>query len=90
MNGAVSVLATAFQALKASGAIVSMNPEEFQKILEMAKDPLVVVAKAGFLSKKNQYLTSHKGLFFYCKAESLNLPSAATVINAKKIWIPDF
>ena len=42
-NGAeAAVLAAIAQAVKASGAIVRLNPEEFQKILNKAEAPLEV------------------------------------------------
>lgn len=77
------------EAIKASGAIVRMSPEDFLAILVRMEHPLVVVAQGGFLSAKYQYLTSYKGLAFFAKSDKpLELPGAAEVVRAKKIWIP--
>ena len=56
-------------AIKASGAIVSMEPAEFTKILSKADKPLVVMATGGVFKKNYQYLTGYKGLMFYTKSD---------------------
>jgi hypothetical protein len=86
--GAAAAAAIA-NAVKASGAIVQLEPEEFLKILARAKDPIVVTAEGGFFKTKYQYLTSYKGLDFYCNSnEVLPLPGSVELITAGKIWIP--
>ena len=87
--GAAAHAAIIANAIKASGAIVRVEPEAFAGILRKVEKPLVVYAQGGFLSTNYQYLTSYKGLTFYAKAsEQIDLPKAAEVIVAKKIWIP--
>jgi len=77
------------KAIKASGAIVKMEPAEFKKIVDKCEQPLVVSAKGGLFGNKHAYLTSYKGLFFYTLSpEPLNLPGKAEIIAANKIWIP--
>jgi hypothetical protein len=77
------------EATRASGAIVQMQPEGFAEILRKAESPLVIVASGGIFGKKFDYLTSYKGLAFFCRsAEPLQLPTRAEVIHAGKIWIP--
>lgn len=86
---AAAAAAAIANAVKASGAIVQLEPEEFLKILARAKDPVVVMAEGGFFKTKYGYLTSYKGLDFYCLSEEvLPLPSGAELITAGKIWIP--
>ena len=76
-------------AIKASGAIVQLEPEGFIAILQKSKDPLVVYAEGGIFSVNYQYLTSYKGLTFFTKSQNpLRLPGGAEIVNAKKIWIP--
>ncbi len=76
-------------AIKASGAIVKVEPEDFRKILSKSKDPLVVVARGGIFKANYQYLTGYKGLAFYTKSSTqLMLPGSAEVITSKQIWIP--
>ncbi len=77
------------QAIKASGAIVRVGPEEFLKILSKSKDPLVVVAKGGVFKPNHQYLTGYKGLVFFTRSSTpLMLPGSAEVVASKQIWIP--
>lgn len=84
--GAAAAIANA---VKASGAIVQVEPDDFLKILARTEDPLVVTAEGGFFKTKHQYLTSYKGLDFYCNSdELLPLPADAELIPAGKIWIP--
>lgn len=76
-------------AIKASGAIVRMEPDDFLSILAKSDKPLVVMAKGGFLKPNYQYLTSYKGLIFFTKSsEMLMLPSKVELLVSDKIWIP--
>lgn len=87
--GAAAVAAAIAQAIKASGAIINMEPDDFKVILSRATNPLVVVAEGGIIKKKYQYLTSYKGLIFFTKSsEPLHLDSKMEVIASKDIWIP--
>jgi hypothetical protein len=84
-----AVAAAIAQAIKASGAIVSVEPNEFTTILSRAENPAVVVAISGFRKKRYQYLTGYKGFVFYTKSKDpLSLTSDTELIAAKKIWIP--
>ncbi len=86
--GAAAAAAIA-QAIKASGVIVRVEPEEFLKLVGKQPDPLVVFSVGGFLSTSYQYLVSYKGLAFYTKsAEQLSLPPRAETVIARSIWIP--
>ncbi len=77
------------QAIKASGAIVEVEPEGFRALLEREEKPLVVVSQGGTFRKHYQYLTSCRGLFFYTKSpEMLQFKGGTQVVQAKKIWIP--
>ncbi len=86
--GAAAAAATA-DAIKASGAIVKVDPDNFVKLVSKATAPLVVIQEGGFLSSNFHYLFGYKGLAFYCKsAKQLSLPGDAEIVAAKKIWIP--
>jgi hypothetical protein len=77
------------QAIKASGAIVYLEPFDFVTVLAKAKDPLVVVSVGGVVWTSYRYLFSYKGLAFYTKSsEPLELPPTSETINARSIWIP--
>jgi hypothetical protein len=90
-GGAAAAVAAAAiaQAIKASGAIVSVEADNFMTILSKAEKPAVVVAIRGFRKKKYQYLAGYKGLVFYSKSNvPLQFPSETELIVSKKIWIP--
>jgi hypothetical protein len=89
-NGATAAAAAAIvQAIKASGAIVSVDSVDFMTLLNRTDNPLVVRSESKFFSTKYHYLTAYKGLIFYTKsAMPLTLRPSAEVIQAKKIWIP--
>ena len=88
-NAAVAAAVIA-QAIKASGAIISLEPNDFFTVVSRVEKPAVVLATSGFRKKTYQYLTGYKGLIFYTKTkEPLQLSSSAEVIVARKIWIPN-
>jgi len=90
MAEAAAHAAIVAQAIKASGVLVRVEPDEFIRILNRQDEPLVVRAKGGVFTTHWRYLTSYKGLAFFTKApEPLFLPGRAQVIDAGKIWIPD-
>jgi len=78
------------QAIKASGAIVSVEPNDFETIVSRTDSPLVVVCEGrGLFSTKYQYLTGYKGLAFFTKSTMpLPLKSSAEIVEARRIWIP--
>ncbi|MCK5117354.1 MAG: hypothetical protein KAR44_12195 [Candidatus Aegiribacteria sp.] len=79
----------AARALKASGAIIKLESDEFAKILLRTTDPLIVISPTGFKKRKTRYLLSWKGFVFYCETkEQMPLPSGAETVLADKIWIP--
>jgi hypothetical protein len=91
VNGAAAggAAAAIAQAIKASGAIVKVEPLDFMAILEQAENPLVVYCERRFFSTSYQYLTGYKGLVFYTKSRTpLMLPDKIEIVVAKKIWIP--
>jgi len=94
-NGAVggataaAYAAAVGNAIKATGAIIHVETNEFMNLLQRSEAPLVVFSQAGMF-KKNQYLTAYKGLIFYTKTSTpLAFPTSIERIQAKKIWIPN-
>ncbi len=89
LGGAAGAYAVMVNALKASGVIVTVKPDDFLAIVGRMESPVVVVAKRTFWSPGFKYLTGYKGLAFYCKSRRpIQLPGTAEVISAKKIWMP--
>ncbi|MBN2588598.1 MAG: hypothetical protein JXA96_01955 [Sedimentisphaerales bacterium] len=90
-NGAAVAAAAAAiaNAIKASGAIVSVESTDFMTIVNKMENPLVVYSQSTFFSTKYCYLTSYKGLIFYTKTDTaLMLKSSVELIQSKKIWVP--
>jgi hypothetical protein len=88
-GAAAAARAAMIQAVKASGTLVRVEPEEFNKLIAKMESPLVVTATGGFFSKKFLYLTSYKGLAFFASSRTqLQLPYKAEVVAAGKIWMP--
>jgi hypothetical protein len=76
-------------AIKASGVLVRVEPDEFARVLGLAKDPLIVIAEGGLFSTNYQYLMSYKGLAFFTKSSTpLNLPAGSELVTASRISIP--
>lgn len=90
-SGAESAAAAAAiaNAIKASGAIVRVEPQDFMAILSRSQSPLVVTAPGGLFQGKYNYITSYKGLAFFAKSsEPLMLGGNVELVQAAKIWIP--
>jgi len=91
MHAASGAAAAAIaQAVKASGAIVNMKPDDFVQILHRAEEPVVVMAISKIFGKTSyKYITSYKGLAFYTKSSSqLPIGIRMELVHAKSIWIP--
>jgi hypothetical protein len=77
------------KAIKASGVIVRVEPDEFLSILQRQLGALVVHATDGFFSTTYKYSTSYKGLAFFTKSSApLGLPSGTGLVQAEKLWMP--
>jgi hypothetical protein len=88
-GGAAAVVAAVIQAVKASGVLVRVGPEEFARLLQRQKAPLVVHATGGFFRRRHQYLMSYKGLAFFTKSPGpVELPDDCELVEAGAIWVP--
>jgi hypothetical protein len=86
---AAAIQAAIANAIKASGVVVQVSPEDFQRIVARGEKPLVVCATGGFFSKTYQYLNSYKGFAFFTKSKTpLDLSPKIETVMANKIWIP--
>lgn len=87
--GAAAAAAAVARAIKASGTIVQLEPDEFGRLLNQNSQGLVVHAPGGFFSARHKYLMSHKGFVFATSTrEPMQLPGTCQVVEARKIWIP--
>jgi hypothetical protein len=81
--------AAAVQAVKASGAIVRVEPDAFSRLVGKNERPLVIVAEEKVFKTTYKYLVSYGGFVFFTKsAVPLALPGRAEVVAARKIWVP--
>ncbi|MCL2140505.1 MAG: hypothetical protein FWH42_02335 [Dehalococcoidia bacterium] len=93
-GGAVAAAAAAHaamvQAVKASGVVIKVEPEEFAKIIAKNRDGLVVMSIGGRLKRGYNYITSYKGLAFYTKSpQEMVLPGSVDLVISKSIWMPE-
>lgn len=88
-GGAAAAAAAIANAIKASGVLVRVEPDDFLAVVGRQKQPLVVHATGGIVRTTYHYTVSYKGLAFFTKSVTpLNLPGDAEVVMAKKIWVP--
>ena len=88
--GAAAAAAAAIaNAIKASGAIVQLEPDEFGRLLNQNAQGLVVHAPGSFFSPGHRYLMGYKGFVFFTPTrEAIQLPGACQLVEARKIWVP--
>jgi hypothetical protein len=87
--GAASAAAAIIQATRASGVIVRIEPNDFERIVHDNEEPLVVHATGGFFSVVHMYLTSYRGMAFFTKSGMpLSFSADCQLVEAQKIWIP--
>ena len=78
------------RAIKASGAIVRIEPDEFSRIVQRQENALVVHATGGLIRSNYQYLVGYKGFVFFTKSSTpIYLPATVEIVQAKSIWIPN-
>ena len=87
-GGVTSYYAAIANAIKASGAIVQVEPQDFQNILMKVEKPLVVYAKGNMFTGNHQYLMGYKGLVFFTKSKTELMLSRGEVVRSKRIWLP--
>jgi hypothetical protein len=87
---AAAIQAAIANAIKASGVLVRLSPEDFRRIVNKSEKPLVICSTGGLFSKNYQYLTSYKGFAFFTKSGTpLDLSPKIETIVADKIWMPN-
>ena len=73
-----------------TSVVINTDPDVFLSVVERNKDGLVVMSESGLLRTKYRYLTSYKGLVFYCEsAERLILSTNIELLTAASIQVPE-
>lgn len=73
------------------GAIVTLKPEEFLRVLEMEEDPLLIHAQTITIFKSNsrhRYLSSIKGLAIFCESVTELDIGHAVCVEAENLTSP--
>lgn len=78
------------QAIKASGAIVKIEPGDFSRLVGRMNDGLVIEHQGTLLFKSVfKYSTAYKGFIFYCRtSEKISIPTRLEKISSKHFWVP--
>jgi hypothetical protein len=78
------------QAIRASGAVVQVEPRVFLQLLAKCQSTLIITAcKNSYFSKKFQYETTYQGFVFYTEsAQPIELPEHAEIVIADELWTP--
>jgi hypothetical protein len=77
------------QPIKMTGVFIRLSPEDFQNMLNRNEGLAVVTTSTSFFGITYTYVTSYKGLVFYCKAKSqLSISSRHETIVAQTISLP--
>jgi hypothetical protein len=85
---AAAAASSRMNAIKAFGVIVRVRADTFNAILQKQDAPLVVISDCLFGSSK-KYLTSYKGLTFFCKTnQTIQFPSNSEKITSDSISVP--
>jgi len=87
-SAAAAHYAAMVQAVKASGAIVKVEPDAFMTILSKSDTPLVVMATGGVFRTNYRYLSAYKGLIFFTQSSAPLQMGKVELVSAKNIWIP--
>ena len=89
MGGASGAAAAIANAIKASGVICRVEPQDFVAIVRKIDKPLVVLTGPSMFSRNFKYLTSYKGLAFFTKsAEQIQFAPGVELVNCSRMWMP--
>jgi hypothetical protein len=81
--------AARIQAIRSLGVVVTVDAANFLEILASQEDPIVVTSQWRWFKTHYYYLTTYRGLTFYCDSYSeLPLPEDAEIIAAKSLGVP--
>ena len=89
-TGAAAAQQAIQNAIKASGAIVKIDPNDFTGLISKMDNALIVEAPGSMFTRVWKYMTSYKGFLFYTKTKDrLSIPNRHELIKSRKIWVPE-
>ena len=91
MSGGAAAAAHAamINAIKASGAVVRIEEEDFRNLISKMDSGLVIEKPGGSMFSNYKYSTSYQGFIFYCRSrDAITIPSRLEKITARRIWVP--
>lgn len=69
--------------------IVTVENDEFMRLVKQANDPMIIHQIPGWFSGQNRYLLTYRGVTFYTRSkEELSISKNAEVITAKYFYVP--
>lgn len=71
-DAGAAVAAAIANAIKASGVVVRIEPQDFVSILRKIDKPLIVYTQGRLFSRNHRYLTSYKGFAFFTMQRDSN------------------
>ena len=74
--------------VKASGAIVKMNCNDFETLLQRINNAVVLRSYEGLFIKSYKYLANYKGFFIFTTSKKELILNTTEIIEVQKIWIP--
>jgi hypothetical protein len=68
--------------------LISMDADDFLKLLEQIEKPLIIMAQGKHFFQQNyQYMVSFKGFNFQTKSlEKLPMPAYSLIVESKQSW----
>lgn len=88
-GGAAAAHQVIVNAIRSFGVICTVDADEFQSVLKRSDQPLVLTSTGGLFVTQYLYLTSYKGIAFYCRAkEPLELPNDAEIVQVNSLMVP--
>lgn len=77
-----------FNAIKATGAIVQVDPDTLTQLVGSTDGPLVITARGGFMNRRFKYVTHYRGFLVYTSSPDPLPLGNAEFVAAKRIWVP--
>lgn len=88
--GAAAAAAREARIKKMIGPVAFLEAADFESLLPLLTDAIVVESHQGFFSKSYHYITHAFGLTWYCKSKDrVSAPENVSLVKAEKIVVPE-
>ena len=87
--GAAQQQANLINAVRSFGVVCTVEQDEFMTLVSHQECPLVLTSVGGIFTTEYRYLTSYKGIAFFCKTPyQLQIPDTAETVQVKNLVVP--